>query len=175
MKKNVLIRLMTAMVAVVPLTAEEKPAEGVKKEGKEEKKEEKKVELTQEQLEEKFVETLSGATLTGKFSVVVDGKSGDEKEDTYTILSVSKLTGGEAWIITARVRYGGKDFTMPFPVLVKWAGDTPVITVDDVGVPGGGKYTARVLIHAGAYAGTWSGGDHGGLMSGTVTRTEKGK
>ena len=85
MKKNVLIRLMTAMVAVVPLIAEEKPAEGAKKAGKEEK-----VELTQEQLEEKFVETLSGATLTGKFSVVVDGKSGDEKEDTYTILSVSK-------------------------------------------------------------------------------------
>jgi len=174
MKTNNLIRLMTAMVAMVavwPLTAEEEPAEGVKKPEKEEKN----VELTQEQLEERFVETLSGATLTGKFSVVVEGKAGEEKEDTYTILSVSKLTGGEAWIITARVRYGGKDFTMPFPVVVKWAGDTPVITVDDVGVPGGGKYTARVLIHAGAYAGTWSGGDHGGLMSGTVTRTEKSK
>ncbi len=171
MKTNNVIRLMAAMVvAVGPLTAEETTGEPVKKVEKE-----KKVELTQEQLEERFVETLSGATLTGKFSVVVDGKSGEEKEDKYTILSVSKLTGGEAWIITARVRYGGKDFTMPFPVVVKWAGDTPVITVDDVGVPGGGKYTARVLIHAGAYAGTWSGGDHGGLMSGTVTRTEKSK
>ena len=150
MKTNNLIRLMTAMVAMVavwPLTAEEEPAEGVKKPEKEEKN----VELTQEQLEERFVETLSGATLTGKFSVVVEGKAGEEKEDKYTILSVSKLTGGEAWIITARVRYGGKDFTMPFPVLVKWAGDTPVITVDDVGVPGGGKYTARVLIHAGRF------------------------
>lgn len=129
--------------------------------------------MSQEQLEEKLVATLTGATLEGKFSVVDKGKAGEDKEDKYTILAVSKLTGGETWIITARVQYGGKDFTVPFPVLVKWAGDTPVITVDDVGVPGGGTYSARVLIHADAYAGTWSGGTVGGLMSGTVRRASK--
>jgi hypothetical protein len=129
--------------------------------------------VSQEQLEEKLVATLSGATLEGKFSVVEKGKAGEDKEDKYTILAVSKLTGGETWIITARVQYGGKDFTVPFPVLVKWAGDTPVITVDGVGVPGGGTYSARVLIHADAYAGTWSGGTVGGLMSGTVRRASK--
>jgi hypothetical protein len=129
--------------------------------------------LTQEQLEENLVKTLSGATLEGKFSVVENGKPGEEKADKYTILAVSKLTGGETWIITARVQYGGRDYTVPFPVLVKWAGDTPVITVDDVGVPGGGTYAARVLIHADSYAGTWSGGTVSGLMSGTVRRTSK--
>jgi len=132
-----------------------------------------KPEPTQEQLEEKLVATLTGATLEGKFSVVKAGKAGEDKEDKYTILAVSKLTGGEAWIITARVQYGGKDFTVPFPVLVKWAGQTPVITVDDVGVPGGGAYSARVLIHADAYAGTWSGGTVRGLMSGTIRRASK--
>jgi len=129
--------------------------------------------VSREQLEEKLVATLTGATLEGKFSVVEKGKAGEDKEDKYTILAVSKLTGGETWIITARVQYGGRDFTVPFPVLVKWAGDTPVITVDDVGVPGGGTYSARVLIHADAYAGTWSGGTVGGLMSGTVRRASK--
>ena len=139
----------------------------------EDKKAAEKLVMSQEQLEEKLVATLTGATLEGKFSVVDKGKAGEDKEDKYTILAVSKLTGGEAWIITARVQYGGKDFTVPFPVLVKWAGDTPVITVDDVGVPGGGTYSARVLIHADAYAGTWSGGTVGGLMSGTVRRASR--
>jgi hypothetical protein len=139
----------------------------------EDKKAAEKLAMSQEQLEEKLVATLTGATLEGKFSVVDKGKAGEDKEDKYTILAVSKLTGGETWIITARVQYGGKDFTVPFPVLVKWAGDTPVITVDDVGVPGGGTYSARVLIHADAYAGTWSGGTVGGLMSGTVRRASR--
>ena len=125
---------------------------------------------TQEQLEERFVQTLTGATLEGRWCLVENGKVGAEQIDKYTIIGVSKLTGGETWMITARVQYGGRDFTVPFPVFVKWAGDTPVITVDDVGVPGGATYSARVLIHRDTYAGTWSGGDHGGLMSGTVSR-----
>ena len=126
---------------------------------------------TQEQLEERFVQTLTGATLEGRWCLVENGKVGAEQVDKYTILAVSKLTGGETWTIMARVQYGGRDFTVPFPVLVKWAGDTPVITVDNVGVPGGASYSARVLIHKDTYAGTWSGGDHGGLMSGTITRS----
>ncbi len=53
---------------------------------------------------------------------------------------------------------------------VKWAGDTPVITLDNVGMPGGGNsYSARVLIYDKTYAGTWSGGDHVGLLNGVIT------
>jgi len=54
-------------------------------------------------------------------------------------------------------------------VHVKWAGDTPVIVLDKVGIPGAASYSARVLIYEKTYAGTWSGGDHGGLLNGVIT------
>lgn len=53
---------------------------------------------------------------------------------------------------------------------VKWAGDTPVITLDDVGMPGDkSAYSARVLVYDKTYAGTWSGGGHAGLLNGVIT------
>jgi hypothetical protein len=128
--------------------------------------------LTQEQLEAAFKTNLTKATLSGRWCAIKDGKLSAEKEDKYTIVSVNKL-GGEAWIINARVQYGNKDFVAPIPVQVKWAGDTPVITLDDVGVPGGGSYSARVLIYDKTYAGTWSGGDHAGLLSGVITNEKE--
>jgi hypothetical protein len=53
---------------------------------------------------------------------------------------------------------------------VKWAGDTPVISVTDVGVPGLGTYTARVVVYGDQYAGIWStsDGSHGGQMWGKL-------
>lgn len=124
--------------------------------------------LTQEELEARFKATLTKATFTGRWCALKDGELGPEKEDKYTILGVSKL-GGAVWIINARIQYGKKDLTAPIPVQVKWAGDTAVIIVDDVGVPGSGTYSARVMIYNNTYAGTWSGGDHGGLLSGVIT------
>ena len=76
-------------------------------------------------------------------------------------------------MINARIQYGNKDVTAPIPVQVKWAGDTPVIIVDDVGVPGSGSYSARVMIYDNTYAGTWTGGDHGGLMNGVITQQKE--
>jgi hypothetical protein len=126
--------------------------------------------LSQEEMEAKFKATLTQATMAGRWCGVKDGKLTPEKEDKYTIVSVNKL-GGEAWIINARIQYGNKDFVAPIPILVKWAGDTPVITVDNVGMPGGGNsYSARVLVYDKTYAGTWSGGDHLGLLSGVITK-----
>lgn len=114
---------------------------------------------TQEELEAKFKATLTKATMSGRWCGIKDGKLTPEKEDKYTIVSVNKL-GGEAWIIHARIQYGSKDFVAPIPVFVKWAGDTPVITLDNIGLPGGNSYSARVLVYGKTYAGTWSGGDH---------------
>lgn len=128
-----------------------------------------KAKLTQAELEAAFKETLTKATLSGRWCAIQNGKLSPEKDDKYTIVSVNKL-GGEAWIVNARIQYGNKDFVAPIPVQVKWAGDTPVITLDDVGVPGGQSYSARVLIHGKTYAGTWSGGDHAGLMSGVIVK-----
>src|SRR6266852_1032308 len=71
--------------------------------------------------------------------------------------------------IKARIQYGKKDFVAPIPVQVKWAGDTPVIILDKVGVAGSGEFSARVMIYDKTYAGTWSGGDHGGLLNGVIS------
>lgn len=128
--------------------------------------------LTQAELETKFKATLTQATLAGRWCLIQDGRLGSEKEDKYTIRSVTKV-GGDAWLIHARIQYGKRDITAPIPVQVKWAGDTPVLIVDTVGVPGGGVYSARVLIYGNTYAGTWSGGDHGGLLSGIITNQKE--
>jgi hypothetical protein len=128
---------------------------------------------TREELEEKFRATLTKATMSGRWCGIKDGKLTPEKEDKYTIVNVNKL-GGEAWIINARIQYGEKDFTVPVPVQVKWAGDTPVITVDGMAMPGGKiAYSARVLVYDKTYAGTWSGGDHFGLMNGIITNDKE--
>jgi len=121
-----------------------------------------------EELEAKFKATLTQATLAGRWCSIKDGQLGPEKEDKYTIMGVTKI-GGDMWLINARIQYGKQDIVAPIPVQIKWAGDTPVIVVDKVPVPGGGTYSARVLIFEKTYAGTWTGGDHGGLLNGVIT------
>jgi len=129
--------------------------------------------LSQEELEAKFKATMTKATLSGRWCGIKDGKLTPEKEDKYTIIGASKL-GNDAWLIHARIQYGQRDFTVPLPVQVKWAGDTPVITVDNMTMPGGGNsYSARVLVYDKTYAGTWSGGDHAGLLNGIITNEKE--
>ena len=123
--------------------------------------------LSQDDLEAQFKATLTKATFNGRWCAVDEGKLGPEKKDRYTIVSASKLKG-DAWLINARIQYGGTDLVAPIPVQVKWAGDTAVITVDNFAMPGSGTYSARVLVYNNTYAGTWSGEDHGGLMSGVI-------
>ena len=122
---------------------------------------------SQEELEAIFKTTLTKATLAGRWCLIKDGKLSPEKEDKYTILGVTKVEG-DNWLINTRIQYGAIDVVAPIPVQVKWAGDTAVITVDKVSIPGGGTYSSRVLIYNNTYAGTWSGGDHVGLLSGAI-------
>ena len=44
------------------------------------------------------------------------------------------------------------------------------MTLDDLEVPGLGKFTCRILFHGKSYAGLWRGADHGGAMSGVIER-----
>jgi hypothetical protein len=106
----------------------------------------------QSKREEEFRQMMTGVTLAGRFTSL---KSDKIVEDKYTIEKVSKVSG-DLWLIHARIQYGDHDVTAPVPVNVLWAGDTPVLTLTDVGVPGMGAYTARVLVYRGQYAGTWS-------------------
>ena len=110
---------------------------------------------------------MTGAVLVGHFNI--DGQDAPAREDRYTIVKATKMQG-ELWLLTVRIQYGGRDLTLPLPVPVRWAGDTPVISVTDLTVPGAGTYTAHVVIYRGRYAGTWSGADHGGAMWGKIER-----
>ncbi|HEX7861723.1 MAG TPA: hypothetical protein VF773_15410 [Verrucomicrobiae bacterium] len=126
---------------------------------------------SQAELEKKFKELLTDCVFDGHWCMVRDGKLTEEKSEKYTIASATK-SGGDVWLIYAKMQYRGKEMTIPVPIQLKWAGDTPVITLDNVNV-GGGTYSARVLVYDKTYAGTWSAGDHGGMLHGMVTKKEK--
>jgi len=119
-----------------------------------------------EKREADFAALLSGATLNGQWRFVRDGKLGRELEEKYTLGKVERKDG--KWSVEARIQYGDKDVRVPIPVDVTWAGDTPILAVTDLWIPGLGKYTARVMFYRGLYNGSWFGTDYGGLMSGVI-------
>ena len=130
-------------------------------------------EARQQMLERGFEKMLTGATLEGYFTD--DAKPVEDQplsRDRYDIESVKKASGN-LWIFKTRIRYGDRDVTLPIPLRVEWAGDTPVVTLTDMAIPPLGTFTARVLFYRGQYAGTWSGGDHGGQMFGRIIEADK--
>lgn len=122
-----------------------------------------------EEMEAKFVAAMTNVTFNGRWCSIKNGELGPEKPEQYEIVGVMK-SGGDRWVINARIKYGSVNVVVPVPVQMKWAGDTPVIVVDKFGLPGAGVYSARVLVFDGTYAGTWSGGDHGGLLNGIILK-----
>jgi hypothetical protein len=117
--------------------------------------------------EEQFEKMMTGAVLVGHSTL--DGKDGLSGEERYSIDRVTKVNG-DVWMFQARTRLEGHEIPVPIPVTIKWAGDTPVIEVTDIGIPGMGSYTARVILYRDRYAGTWSGKDHGGHLFGAIVR-----
>ena len=116
---------------------------------------------------------LSGATLEGSFTSTGAGADPTKlSRDKYTLGQVRKV-GGDVWQIPARIQYGEKDITLPIVLPIRWAGDTPVVTVDDLPMPGFGTVSARVMFFEGHYAGYWKHGDHGGNMFGVIHSAEK--
>jgi hypothetical protein len=126
---------------------------------------------TRDELEKDFAERMSNATLVGRFTDRAR-KEAPLKEEKYTLGKVAKLTG-DTWLFNTRIQYGEHDATLPLPLKVVWAGDTPVITLDKVAIPGFGTFTCRVLIFDDQYAGTWDGGNHGGHLFGKIVREGK--
>lgn len=119
--------------------------------------------------EQRFQEMLSGVTLTGHFTVAGNKDWGTLREEKYTIAKVTKMRGNY-WLFFARIQYGGRDVTVPLQLEVKWAEDTPMITLTDLELPNLGTFTARVLIYRGQYAGTWSNNKYGGHLFGLITK-----
>ena len=126
-----------------------------------------KTDTQQAEYERKFQETMQNVTLLGYSTRAnKEGTFGPEK---YKIESVSKISG-DSWLFKTRLRYDGQDLPVPIPITLKWAGDTPVITLTDMTIPGVGTWTARVMLYRDQYAGTWSGKTHGGTMFGKMVK-----
>jgi hypothetical protein len=120
--------------------------------------------------DQRLAEYLSGTQFVGKFTV--DGADLSPKTETYTIKSCEKLPAADLFRMTARIKYGSVDQEVPLDLKILWSGNTPVITLDSLWIPGMGTFDARVLIRrgeaAGRYAGTWQHGDKGGHLFGAI-------
>ncbi len=129
------------------------------------------------ELERAFEESMRGAVLQGNFTVFrTDGEPGEDsdksepvrlRQEAYRIEKVVKRSD-TLWTFHAQIQFGQTDVTLPVPVQLHWAGDTPIVSVTDLGLPGMGKYTARVAFYRDLYAGMWWGSSHGGNMFGTI-------
>ncbi len=122
----------------------------------------------QSELFENFEKAMKGVRFSGFFTV--DGSKNPPAEEVYEIQSVQKFGDQDLWIFTARIKYGQKDVTLPMPLPVKWVDNIPVITMDEMNIPGLGTFSAHVVIDGNKYAGTWSHGKVGGHLYGKITK-----
>lgn len=116
--------------------------------------------------EKKFEETLTNVTFTGFFTV---GDSGETHEDRYTIEKVVKVND-DTWNFDAKIKYGQKEYKATVAVPVKWAGETPVLTLNNYLIKGQGVFSARILVFNDMYAGTWGSQKQGGKMFGKIVK-----
>ena len=126
---------------------------------------------TQEQRFTALEQSLTGTILEGHFTDSNDAET-SLRAERYELKKVQHVKD-DYWLFQARIKYGENDVTLPLTLPVKWAGDTPVVSIDKFPVPGLGTYTARVIFYADHYAGFWSGADHGGHLFGKIIRPEK--
>jgi hypothetical protein len=131
--------------------------------------------LDQAALEKKFAEDMSGVVFAGSFSMTNSaGKESPAEMEKYTITRATKAND-DYWIFQVRIQYGGHDVKIPLKLQVKWAGDTPMITLTDLTIPGLGTFTSRVLIYGDRYAGTWQHGKVGGHLWGRLEKVDPAK
>ena len=71
-----------------------------------------------------FETQLNNVTLTGFFTVV--GKDKPPTEESYTILSVSKLGKGDLWVFNTLMKKNGQEVQLPIPLPVKWVEINPL-------------------------------------------------
>jgi len=127
-------------------------------------------------VETNFIAMLKNATLKGTWAPVQQGQLGAQKVDEgYRIARVEKKTG-DNWVLVSLINYQGKEIEHPFPAVVKFAGDTAVLILDNVRAgKDAANWSARVLFHENVYTGRWwetANRDHGGTIVGTITQAK---
>jgi hypothetical protein len=120
----------------------------------------------QQQLDAQLTAMLSGAALVGHSTTWK--KPGLSAEERYSIDGMTKLAG-HTWLLRTRMKLGEREWPLPVPVTIEWAGDTPMIQLTGVALPGG-PYSARVVLYQDQYAGTWLGPGRGGQLFGRIVR-----
>jgi hypothetical protein len=119
--------------------------------------------------EKQFQEMLNNVTLKGYFTM---GDSADLHQDQYVVERVSKVKE-DTWNFEARIQMNKREMKFALQLPVKFAGDTPVISMTNYAIPGMGSFTARIVFYDGSYVGTWSSGpDHGGTMFGKIVKND---
>jgi hypothetical protein len=113
----------------------------------------------------KFTKQLSGSTLVGQFTVDDAPAEKAMKPDRYQIATVNHVSGDTYLFV-----YLHKGVPIPLSLKVLWAGDTPMIVLDDFTIVGMGTFSSRVMFHGDRYAGTWQHGKTGGLMFGKIEK-----
>lgn len=121
---------------------------------------------------ERLEKMLTQVRLVGHFTI--DGQPlNDLKEEKYEIKSAKKLPTGNAWLIAARIQYAKYDLTVPLTMDIEWAGNTPVLTLNQFSIPGLGTFDSRVVFHDGKYIGTWTHDRVGGHLFGRIEKMDK--
>lgn len=118
-------------------------------------------------LEQAFSDKMKGSVLVGTFTV--DGKKGLPRPERYEIESATKVKD-DYWTVVARMQYGKLDLKVPITLKVLWAGDTPVMSLTNLTIPGLGTFTSRVMFYGDRYVGTWQHDSVGGHMFGLVEK-----
>ena len=121
--------------------------------------------------ERQFIERMTGASLVGRFTIA-GREDRPARPERYDLTSVEKV-GEDLWRFNARMRYGDVDTTLPIVVPMRFAGDTPMISITDLTIPTLGTFTARVFFQGDRYSGTWQHGEYGGHMFGKIEKTNE--
>ena len=99
----------------------------------------------QEKREKEFTAMLSQVTLVGTYTQQEQRK--EPERERYTIYRVKKIPGQEhLWRFDVRLQFGTVNLRLPLPLTVRWAGDTPMIVLDNYKIPGLGSFSAKVLL-----------------------------
>ncbi len=125
----------------------------------------------QNSAEKEFARRMENTVLVGFFTVDSGEEQSPGKPERYEIRKVSKASGN-TWIFQSRIKYGNVDVTLPIPVPIQWAGDTPVVSMTDFNIPTMGTFTCRVMFYKDRYAGTWQHGEKGGHMWGKIEKAK---
>jgi hypothetical protein len=128
-------------------------------------------------MESKFIAMVKNSTLKGTWAPIMGGQLGSEKKDeAYRIVRAEKKEG-DKWAIVSLFEFNGQQVEYPIQAVVKFAGDTAVLILDNVRAgPGKANWSARVMFHDDVYTGRWwesANREHGGTISGTVSRQQR--